>query len=129
MKEPELKELKVMVALREGFKFCLADFCIKSKSFATKVNWTYGTKCTVNKMYLLDMDHVMSWCQKLVGSLPSNAKIAIARNCKFANLIQYNMQYMPCNSALLAEKTLFLTQIGTFFPQKISKKCVYRNKS
>ena len=25
------------------------------------------------------------------------------------------MQYMPCNSALLAQKTLFLTQKGTVF--------------
>ena len=62
-----------------------------------------------------------------VGSLSAKAKMAIkvfvrrvfaifgdkcvvfARNCKFANLIQYDMQYTPCNSALLAQKTLFLT--------------------
>ena len=25
------------------------------------------------------------------------------------------MQYIPCNSALLAQETLFLTQKGTFF--------------
>ena len=28
--------------------------------------------------------------------------VVFARNFKFANLIQYNMQYIPCNSALLA---------------------------
>ena len=31
------------------------------------------------------------------------------------------MQYIPCNSALLAKETLFLTQKGTFlakYPQK-----------
>ena len=64
-----------------------------------------------------------------VGSLSSKAKMAMkifvkrdncvvfARNRKFANLIQYNMQYKPCNSALLAQETMFLTQKGTFFTQ------------
>ena len=55
-----------------------------------------------------------------VGSLSTNAKMAtkfssgayvlslqqicclFARNCKFANLIQCNMQYIPFNDALLA---------------------------
>ena len=35
--------------------------------------------------------------------------VVFARNCKFANLTQYDMQYMPCNSAFLAQETLFLT--------------------
>ena len=39
-----------------------------------------------------------------------NKRIVFACNCKFANLTQYNMQYIPCNSALLAQKTLFLAQ-------------------
>ena len=73
-----------------------------------------------------------------VGSLPANAKMAtkfssgayllfcdkfiiIARNCKFANLIHYNLQYIPCNSALLAQETLFLTQKGTFLAQRSPK--------
>ena len=30
------------------------------------------------------------------------------------------MQYIPCNSALLAKETLFMTQKGTFF-QKVRK--------
>ena len=42
--------------------------------------------------------------------------VVFARNCKFANLIQYNMQYIPCYSALL-------------FCPKSSKKCVNRGKS
>ena len=29
------------------------------------------------------------------------------------------MQYIPCNSALLAQETLFQTQKGTFFAQKV----------
>ena len=35
-----------------------------------------------------------------------------ARNCKFANLTQYNynMQCVPCNTALLAQETLFLSR-------------------
>ena len=40
---------------------------------------------------------------------------------KFENLIQYNMQNMPCNSALLAQEKLFLTQKGTFLPKDLQK--------
>ena len=36
--------------------------------------------------------------------------VVFACNCKFANSIQYNIQYVPCNKALFAEETLFLTQ-------------------
>ena len=36
--------------------------------------------------------------------------IVFARNCKVANLIQYNMQYIPCNNDLLAQESLLLTQ-------------------
>ena len=31
------------------------------------------------------------------------------------------MQYIPCNSALLAQETLFMTQRGTFFAQRSQK--------
>ena len=31
------------------------------------------------------------------------------------------MQYIPCNSALLAQETPFLTQKGTFFAQDLQK--------
>ena len=31
------------------------------------------------------------------------------------------MQYIPCNSALLAQETLFLTQKGTFLPNDLQK--------
>ena len=50
-----------------------------------------------------------------------NKCVVFARNSKFANLTQWNMQYIPCNSALLAQKTLFLTQKGTFFAQRSPK--------
>ena len=51
-----------------------------------------------------------------VGSVKASAKMAVCvRYCQIANLIQYDMQYIPCNSALLAQKTLFLTQKGTVF--------------
>ena len=46
--------------------------------------------------------------------------VIIARNRK-ATLTQQNMQYIPCNSALLAQETLFLTQKGTFFAQRSPK--------
>ena len=48
--------------------------------------------------------------------------VVFAQNYKFANLIQYNMQYIPCNSALLAKETLFLTQKGTFLAKDLQKK-------
>ena len=32
--------------------------------------------------------------------------VVFARNCKFANLIQYNMQYIPCYSALFFAQSL-----------------------
>ena len=41
------------------------------------------------------------------------------------NLIQYNMQYMPCYSAILVQETLFLTHKSP----RSSKKCVNRDKS
>ena len=44
--------------------------------------------------------------------------VAFARNHKFANLTQKNMQFILCNSTLLAQETLFLTQKGTFFAQR-----------
>ena len=47
--------------------------------------------------------------------------IFIASDCKVANLIQYNMQYIPCTSDLLAQETLFLTQKKDLF---LKRKCV-----
>ena len=44
--------------------------------------------------------------------------IVFARNCEFASLTQYNMQYVPCNSSLLAQETLFLTKKNTFFGKR-----------
>ena len=38
-----------------------------------------------------------------------------------ANLTQYNMQYIPCNSARLAQKTLFLTKKSTFLFKDFQK--------
>ena len=47
--------------------------------------------------------------------------VVFARNHKFAKLTQWNMQYIPCNSALLAQETLFLTQKGTFLTKDLQK--------
>ena len=47
--------------------------------------------------------------------------VVFARDRKFAQLTRWNMQYIPCNSALLAQETLFLTQKGTFFAQRSPK--------
>ena len=48
-------------------------------------------------------------------------RVVFARNRKFSKLTQRNMQYIPCNKALLAHETLFLTQKGTFFAQRSPK--------
>ena len=44
--------------------------------------------------------------------------VVFARNHKFANLTQYNMQCIPCKSALRAQGTLFLAKKGSFFAQR-----------
>ena len=56
----------------------------------------------------------------------SHKCVIFVRNCKFANQIQYIMQYVPCDSALLAQETLFLTQKGTFLPKDLQKVCKSR---
>ena len=43
--------------------------------------------------------------------------VFFVRKCKLANLIQCNMRYIQCNSALLAKEALFLTKKGTCFVQ------------
>ena len=47
--------------------------------------------------------------------------VVFARNRKFAKLNQWNMQYIPCNSALLAQETQFFTQKDTFLPKDLQK--------
>ena len=47
--------------------------------------------------------------------------LVFARNCKLANLTQYNLQYPPCNAAFLVQETLFLTQTNTFLPKDFQK--------
>ena len=39
------------------------------------------------------------------------------------------MQYIPCNSALLAQEALFLPKKALFMPKDLQKKCVNRDKS
>ena len=58
--------------------------------------------------------------KRLFTIFASNASFFV-RNRKFAKLTLCNMQYIPCNSALLAQETLFLTQKGTFFAQRSPK--------
>ena len=47
--------------------------------------------------------------------------VVFVGNRKFANLTQLNMQYIPCNSALLAQETLFLTQKPLYSPKDLQK--------
>ena len=51
-----------------------------------------------------------------------------ACNCNLANLIQFDMQYIPCNNALLAKETLLLSLNSTVLP-KSSEKCIEHDKS
>ena len=45
------------------------------------------------------------FCQAHVSDFRDNC-VVFASNFKFANLIQYDMQYIPCNNALLVQETL-----------------------
>ena len=47
--------------------------------------------------------------------------VVFARNSRFENLTQYNMQYIRCKSEFLAQEKLFLTQKGTFLPKDLQK--------
>ena len=66
------------------------------------------------------MHQVMSIANLLIFVIPHHITSSW-QNSEVANLTQYNMQYIPYNSALLA-------QIKHFFCPKISKKCVNRDK-
>ena len=44
--------------------------------------------------------------------------VVFARYCKFANLTHYNMQYVPCNRALLAQET---PKKPLFLPKDLKK--------
>ena len=55
------------------------------------------------------------------GNCSHSARAKMATKVFVPPLIQYNMQCLPCNSALLAPETLFLTQKGTFFAQRSQK--------
>ena len=47
--------------------------------------------------------------------------VVFACNCKFANLNQYVVQYLPCYTVLLPQETLLLSQKSTFLPQVFQK--------
>ena len=49
--------------------------------------------------------------QTRITTFPTNASFLR----KFANSTQCNMQYIPCNSALLAQETLFFTPKKALF--------------
>ena len=44
--------------------------------------------------------------------------VVFARKSKFENVTQYNMQYIPCNSALLAQET---PKTALFLPKYFQK--------
>ena len=57
-----------------------------------------------------------------LGSLSSGAKMAMKIFVKRVfTIFAWNMQYIPCNSALLAQETLFLTKKALFLPQDLQK--------
>ena len=54
--------------------------------------------------------------------------VVFARYHKFANLTPYNVQHIPCDSALHAQEALFLTPNKHFFRTRISKNFVNHKK-
>ena len=91
-------------------------------------------KCLSDQSSIYIMNRVAE-----VGSLSARATMAmqifvwrvfaifVVRRLQIANLIQYNMQYLPCYSEVLAQETLPLTQ-KTLLP-KSSKKCLNCGRS
>ena len=72
----------------------------KMAAFRRGHNWLYKFSSNAYLLFLRQMRHF--W-----------------RNCKFANFTQYSMQYIPCNSALIA---LFLTTTkNTVLPKDFQK--------
>ena len=69
--------------------------------------------------------------RRIFAIFASNKRVIFARNCKIANVIQHDMQYVPRNSAFVARETMFLTKKSTVFcpGTKSSKKCVNRDES
>ena len=51
------------------------------------------------------------------GNCSHSARAKMATKVFVPPLIQYNMQCLPCNSALLAPETLFLTQKAPYLPK------------
>ena len=47
--------------------------------------------------------------------------VIFARNCKFANFTQYNLQYILCNSVHFAQETLYFTHKNAFSAQRFPK--------
>ena len=67
------------------------------------------------KVFAQKMKHIIP--KKIVRRVFACEKcVVFARNCKFDNLIQYNMQYISCGNALLAQETLLLSQKTLFDP-------------
>ena len=98
--------------------------------------------CFVLKL-LIHIWYIMGW-QKLVAfrrsqNCPQNFRqthsyyfrdicVVCTRNCKFANLAQYNMQ-KTCNSALLPLRNTFVVPKKALFCPNSSKKCINCDKS
>ena len=61
------------------------------------------------------------WLQFFVRRVFTIFATNVSFLCVTANFIQFNMQYIRCNSALLAQETLFLTPKSTYLAQRISK--------
>ena len=60
------------------------------------------------------------WPQQFLSDVISYFRdkcVVFARKCKFTSLIEFKMQYISCNSALLAQETLFLTPKALFSPK------------
>ena len=62
------------------------------------------------------------WPQKFSSGYVRDKCVVFARNCKLANLIECNIQYISCKNAFLAPEKLFLTLKKTlFFVQSVPK--------
>ena len=123
-----------------------SSFHILQRRIWIMFTWTFWSpSCRSSRSYnLMTLLFLLVFLEKSclqargaeVGSLLERAKMAIkffakrvftifTTNASFlrviANLNQYNMQYIPCNSAPLAKETLFDPQKKHFFVQRFPK--------
>ena len=111
--------LTLLLRWRQRPRFVMAHICIRMMVWCnlyfifSEIIYYYITHTVICSITLLLK------CEAHIYNVRVKC-VVFSRNRKFAKLTQWNMQYIPCNSAILAQETLFLTQ-KTLFAQRSPK--------